>query len=611
MSIRHANRQAAHAAAHTVSRHDDPRSSTESGQTLINFAELGMPGVVAITSAQDKGNISRNGAKFLLVGEFFGTTEGQDLERHLSIAGQGGISIRLDHLAGHNQEEKATHLRELITDLKKEGYVTPDTEIYITPHGSSGDGRLDICTTGHEFSIDAIELLEILGRGKHDPPSHSAVHVAVCESKPLHKTVQDYPHDFLFYSGSHSIWTDSTTEVLKLQLNFSARQHHQATSAKSLFDYAGKHAGSDLTLSGNGKVARLRISPKVRLTSETRIAQLGRHIRYKFAHGSFQAILRLFKRFGIDNLKKFIPEMDNLIIDAYLSEKENHYKLALLLLLGFDPNAVDSQGQTAVHKACHFGDDHGVKFLLTNGASADIKDKDGKTARDIAKSRGFDDIITTLDDAKSGKTFSLVDKEYVLFHLCDIGEQAIASLAASQCTKFEISDTRKNTLLLYAIKKRQTDVARTLLHAGAPIDAINTLGNSALHLICTARAPAELIREIRLQYGDDANMNAQNHRGFTPLMYAARHGLLHHANRLMGYKADVNSQSYKGNTALHMAVFRRDREMVTALLNGGANKNVQNHRRHTPMDIAQSRGLTDIIHLLTNYPTHQGYDSRQ
>ena len=611
MSVRHASRRVSQAEARTVDRKNDPRSTIEPSSTLIKFVEVGMPGAVAITPTQEKENISRNGAKFLLVGEFFGTTEGQELERHVSIAGQGGVSIRLDQLAGHNQEEKATHLRELITQLKKEGYITPDTEIYITPHGRSGDGTLDICTTEDEFAIDAIELLEILGRGEHDPPSHGAVHFAVCESKPLHKTVQDYPHNFLFYSGSHSIWTDSTTEVLKLQLNFSAHHHQQATSAKSLFSHAGKHAGSNLTLSGNGKVARLQISPRVGYTNETRIAQLGRHIRYKFAHGSFQAILRLFKRFGIDNLKKFIPEMDNIVMDAYLSEKENHYKLALLLLLGFDPNAVDSQGQTAVHKACYFGDDNGVKFLLMNGASPDVKDKDGKTARDIAKSRGFDDMITTLDDVTSGKTFPMFDKAYVLFHLCDMGEQAIASLAASQCKKFEVSDTRKNSLLMYTIKKRQADVTRTLIHANAPIDAINTLGNSALHLICAAKAPAELIRAIRLQYGDDANMNARNHRGFTPLMYAARHGLLHHAKRLMGYQADVNYQSHKGNTALHMAVFRRDREMVAALLNGGADQNLQNHRRHTPLDIANSRGITDIIHLLKNHPTHQGHDSRQ
>ncbi|MFM8466934.1 MAG: hypothetical protein ACKOAO_05165, partial [Oxalobacteraceae bacterium] len=102
---------------------------------------------------------------------FFGTTEGQELERYLSISGQSGISIRLDQLSGHNKEEKITHLKTLVTQLKKEGYINSDTEIYITPHGSENAGNLEICTTGDEFDIDAVELPEILGRGKHDPPA--------------------------------------------------------------------------------------------------------------------------------------------------------------------------------------------------------------------------------------------------------------------------------------------------------------------------------------------------------------------------------------------------------------------------------------------------------
>ncbi|MFM8466933.1 MAG: ankyrin repeat domain-containing protein [Oxalobacteraceae bacterium] len=422
--------------------------------------------------------------------------------------------------------------------------------------------------------------------------------------------MKHYPHHFLFYSEGRSIWTDSTTEVLKLQLDFSSRQHDHASSAESLLKNARKHAGCNLTLSGKATFTRARISPEISLANEARIAQMGRHIRYKFAHGSFQAVLRLFKRFGIENLKKFVPEMNSIVIDAYMSEKENHYKLALLLLLGFDPDTADSEGQTALHKACHFGDDTGVKFLLMNGVTPDIRDKKGKTAYDLAVLRGFTEIADIIDDSVSGKNFPMLDKAYVLFHLCDIGEQAIASLAASRCTTFEISDHRKNTLLMYAIKKRQGDLAKTLICAGASIDAINALGNSPLHLICAASAPAELIREIRLRHGDSANMNAENRRGFTPLMYAARRGLLNHANRLIHYQAHVNAQSHKGNTALHMAVFRRDVAMVTMLLERGADRKLQNHQRHTPLDVATSRGLTDIIQFLKHDSPGQVNDSR-
>ena len=602
LSVHHTGRSTSHDEIGKAGRKTDTKDCNSPSQTRIDFVGIGTPGAVAITPGQENINILRSGAKFLLVGEFFGTTEGQELERHLSISGQSGISIRLDQLAGHSKEEKIASLKVLITHLKKEGYLNSDTEIYITPHGSANNDKLDICTTGNIFDIDAIELLGLLGRGKHDLPSNGVVHFAVCESKPLHKTVQDYPHQFLFYSGNHSIWSDSTTEVLKFQLDFSSRQNKHATSAKSLFEYGGKHSGSDLTLSGNGKLTRLRVSAEVSFGDDERIAQMGRHIRYKFAHGSFQSVLRLFKRFGIDNLKNLVPDMNNIVIDAYMSEKENHYKLALLLLLGFDPDAIDSQGQTALHKACYFGDDNGVKFLLMNGANPSTQDNDGKTARELAQCRGFDHIAAIFGDIESGKKFPMLDKDYVFFHLCDMGEQAIASLAVSRYIKFEVSDAKKNTVLMYAIKKRQKDLAKTLIYAGAPIDTINTLGNSVVHLICAANAPAELIRDIRLKHGDSANMNARNYRGFTPLMYAARRGLLEHANKLIAYRADINSQSHQGNTALHMAVSRRDVDMVTTLLNRGADRSIQNQRRRTPMDRAASLGLTDIVHLLENYP---------
>jgi cytochrome c peroxidase len=60
----------------------------------------------------------------------------------------------------------------------------------------------------------------------------------------------------------------------------------------------------------------------------------------------------------------------------------------LLVELKMDPNVQDYAGDTALHDACRFGHDAVVKALLEKGADKSIKNKDGKTAADVAKDYG-------------------------------------------------------------------------------------------------------------------------------------------------------------------------------------------------------------------------------
>src|SRR6202021_1077658 len=51
---------------------------------------------------------------------------------------------------------------------------------------------------------------------------------------------------------------------------------------------------------------------------------------------------------------------------------------------GADVNAIDNQGDTALHGAAQKGDDQVVQFLVDHGAKLDIKDKKGRTPLDAA-----------------------------------------------------------------------------------------------------------------------------------------------------------------------------------------------------------------------------------
>jgi ankyrin repeat protein len=58
--------------------------------------------------------------------------------------------------------------------------------------------------------------------------------------------------------------------------------------------------------------------------------------------------------------------------------------IKLCLDAGADVNAIDTQGDTALHGAAQKGDDQVVQFLVDHGAKLDIKDKKGRTPLDAA-----------------------------------------------------------------------------------------------------------------------------------------------------------------------------------------------------------------------------------
>lgn len=66
----------------------------------------------------------------------------------------------------------------------------------------------------------------------------------------------------------------------------------------------------------------------------------------------------------------------------------NHLMGWLLDELKLDPNVQDYAGDTALHDASRFGHDTVAKSLLDKGADKSIKNKDGKTAADVAKDYG-------------------------------------------------------------------------------------------------------------------------------------------------------------------------------------------------------------------------------
>ena len=157
----------------------------------------------------------------------------------------------------------------------------------------------------------------------------------------------------------------------------------------------------------------------------------------------------------------------------------NHYRwldtLFHLILLGSAIDAVDMNGQTALHIAARNGLADAVNVLLQNKAKLEICDKSGKSPLEVAVENGI--IIPTNRRKESifilGKSLdelrkALSDHEMVVYLLLSYG----ASI--KKCNR------NRQTLLHYAVTNNQPYMAQLLLLRGASLTCKDNLGRTPL-----------------------------------------------------------------------------------------------------------------------------------
>ncbi|CAL4201895.1 unnamed protein product [Meganyctiphanes norvegica] len=81
----------------------------------------------------------------------------------------------------------------------------------------------------------------------------------------------------------------------------------------------------------------------------------------------------------------------------------------MLLEYGADMNIQDTDGNTALHIATKENRKEHVNTLMQHGADQRIKSKTGKTAGDIARNKGFLDILQLIEHFTEVDNQSLVD----------------------------------------------------------------------------------------------------------------------------------------------------------------------------------------------------------
>ena len=345
-------------------------------------------------------------------------------------------------------------------------------------------------------------------------------------------------------------------------------------------------------------------------------------------------------------------------------------------------HTVGSHGRTMLWEAAYRGKLAMVQFLLERGADINlpgcyhIEHRLEITPYCVARYEGRDRVADYL--LQHGATVDihtaayLGDYDTVRSHLdneadlVNSGYLQAVMLPAGKPHSFQHRKTEWATPLCYAVMGGNLAIVELLISRGATIKP-----HSERFLDYAVSENRVEITKLLLENGTDPSkaprilddnsemsvllkafgvppkdINAQNHMGWPPLVYACRGDNGEHPEeiqRLLALGADINIQNYKGKTGLHCAAKagflkvinlliekgatvdatdndgetplfeairstiksgEKQRAALEALLIKGANPNVRNRKGQTPLQVAKRMRRADagrIVELLQSY----------
>ena len=232
-----------------------------------------------------------------------------------------------------------------------------------------------------------------------------------------------------------------------------------------------------------------------------------------------------------------------------------------LLAQGIDVDARQPDGATALHWAA-FRDSFGLaELLIEAGADVNASNALGATPLWLAADNGSDTMVDRLLKAGAAPNQTLPGGETALMTASRAGATAaVRALLAAGATVNNAEHSRAQTALMWAAAQGHHAVVDSLLQHGADHSARSTV-------------------RPRLVNADSSNGSQYdqgimwNRGGFTPLLFAARHGDTESARLLLTAGAPIDDPAPTGASPLVVATHSGHGEFATYLLRAGADPN--------------------------------------
>jgi ankyrin repeat protein len=291
----------------------------------------------------------------------------------------------------------------------------------------------------------------------------------------------------------------------------------------------------------------------------------------------------------------FVPKPKNATEHYFRAAKEGELSEVKRVMLSGDKDHTDEYGETALHKAVRSdkASPEMIVYLCRYGPDRNVANTEDTS---LAKR----DIEATTLGRKTALHLA------VIFRKPDIIQALLAE--GDNVADLQAQDIDGNTPLHLACFQGDIDAARILLDAGSDINAVNSYGESPLHLAVLGNQP-EMIAFLRGY--ETLEVNLQTNSSGSDRVSSGSKTALHIAAALEHEaaidallaegpkKIEIEAVGAAGETALHVAAFAGKAKSIEALLSQGANIQAVNDDEHqTPLHDAACQGHLACVELL-------------
>ena len=257
-------------------------------------------------------------------------------------------------------------------------------------------------------------------------------------------------------------------------------------------------------------------------------------------------------------------------------------------------NLKDDMGRTALFYAAQKGESGLIQFLISHGASIDVRDVYGWIPLFVANSKETATVLIKAgEDWKMGAVNNHGVNGMTPLHIAAVKGRAWAVKALLDAGAFvNIRDDSGNTPLLLAAKNRHWDVVKTLLDAGSDPNICNQQDDSALKYAVLAKNT----RILKLLLEHHADPQGCGNHALT--LMAAKNGYWDGLKLLVKFGAPVNVADDSDRGLLYLAAQSGHADVVNVLLDAGADVDAVAEDGSTPIIIAAENNHWDVVKLL-------------